>query len=172
MVWTDSSRGRPISFTSAGRAFSLVTVHAIFGDSLKERTEEAAALAKLLERAMRDPTPESPDQFRANLIALGDFNIERTGDVTFRALQANGLAPDPHLADLPRTTGEQPGRTTAYDQVAWFLAPRHGALTLARLSSNTFPWDAHLSPLGAGDATFRISDHYPIWVEFGVARRA
>ena len=161
-----------VSFTSARRPFTLATVHAIFGDAIAERTNEAAALAKLLARAMKDPTPGTPDNFRSNLIALGDFNIGATGDETYRALVDNGLQPDPALAGLPRTTGERPGRTTAYDQIAWFTGPREGALTLGRIDSGTFAWEQHLSPIGPGDPTFRISDHFPIWLELGIARRA
>ena len=121
---------------------------------------------------MKDPTPGTPDNFRSNLIALGDFNIGATDDETYRALVDNGLQPDPALAGLPRTTGERPGRTTAYDQIAWFTGPREGALTLGRIDSGTFAWEEHLSPIGPGDPTFRISDHFPIWLELGIARRA
>jgi hypothetical protein len=49
----------------------------IFGDNLPERTKEAVTLADLLAAAMKDPTPATPDLMRSNLIALGDFNIEK-----------------------------------------------------------------------------------------------
>jgi endonuclease/exonuclease/phosphatase family metal-dependent hydrolase len=160
-----------VSFTAGKRPFTLATVHVVFGKDLAERDKEAAALADLLAKAMKDPSPKSPDKFRSNLIALGDFNIEHTGDETYQALVDHKLNPDPALADLPRTTGEKPGKTSAFDQVAWFLPPRPGALTFPRLSSGTFPWNAHLQPIGPGDITYRISDHYPLWLELDVARR-
>jgi endonuclease/exonuclease/phosphatase family metal-dependent hydrolase len=160
-----------VSFTSVRRPFTLATVHVIFGDNLSERSKEASALGDLLAKAMNDPSPDSPDQFRSNLIALGDFNIEKTGDETYTALEQHGLQPDPALADLPRTTGETPGHTTAFDQVAWFVPPKSGALTLPRLGSGTFAWPDHLTPIGPGDPTYRISDHYPLWLELDVARR-
>ena len=49
--------------------------------------------------------------------------------------------------------------------------PKSGALTLPRRASGTFPWPDHLTPIGPGDPTYRISDHYPLWLELDVARR-
>ena len=56
----------------------------------------------------------------------------------------------------------------AYDQIAWFKAPHDGALKFRRLAGDTFPWDRHVLQGAEGDTTFRISDHYPLWVEFSV----
>jgi endonuclease/exonuclease/phosphatase family metal-dependent hydrolase len=161
-----------VSFVSAGNPFTLASVHAIWGDTVAARTHEAAALADLLRLTVKDPSPKTPDDFRRNLIALGDFNISRTGDETWRALVDGGLTPDPELADKPRTVGERPGSTTAYDQVAWIAPGRLGALGFERVASDTLPWPEFIPrDPDDGDPTFRLSDHFPLWIEFALPRR-
>lgn len=163
-----------VSFTTAGRPFVLATVHIIWGDEgdLDERAREAAALAKLLERAMRPARRGDADDFRSSVIALGDFNITAADDVVYRALVDNGLQPDAATIDRPRTVRDRPGSRIAYDQIAWFAPDRPGALRFARLSGDTFPWDRHVLAGAAGDTTFRISDHYPLWIELSVRQGA
>jgi endonuclease/exonuclease/phosphatase family metal-dependent hydrolase len=161
-----------VSFVSAGNPFTLASVHVIWGDDPQQRTKEAAALADLLKLSVRDPSPRTPDDFRRNLIALGDFNIGKTGDKGFQALVDNGLTPDPTLANLPRTVGERPGQVSAFDQVAWIGPGQEGALGFERVSAGTVQWDSLLARDPAeGDSTFRISDHYPLWVEFALPAR-
>jgi hypothetical protein len=68
--------------------------------------------------------------------------------------------------------GEKPGKVTAFDQVAWIAKGQEGALGFDRTSAGTIPWDALLERDPAeGDSTFRISDHYPLWVEFALPAR-
>jgi endonuclease/exonuclease/phosphatase family metal-dependent hydrolase len=161
-----------VSFVSAGNPFTLASVHVIWGDDVSQRAKEAGALADLLRLSVKDPSPKTPDDFRRNLIALGDFNIAKEGDAGFQALVNNGLTPDPSLADLPRTVGETPGKVTAFDQVAWIAKGQEGALGFDRTSAGTIQWDALLERDPAeGDSTFRISDHYPLWVEFALPAR-
>ncbi len=161
-----------VSFVSAGNPFTLASVHVIWGDDVPQRAHEAAALADLLKLTVKDPSPETPDDFRRKLIALGDFNIARTGDAGYRALVDNGLTPDPALANLPRTLGETPGKTSAFDQIAWIAPGELGALGFDRVASGNVVWD-HLLPRdpAEGDGSFRISDHYPLWVEFALPAR-
>ena len=161
-----------VSFVSAGNPLTLASVHVIWGGDVPQRRHEAAALADLLKLAVKDPYPKTPDDFRRNLIALGDFNIAKAGDAGFQALVDNGLTPDPSLADLPRTVGEKPGKASAFDQVAWIAAGQLGALGFDRTASGSVIWDDLLPRDPAeGDATFRISDHYPLWVEFALPAR-
>lgn len=161
-----------VSFVSAQNPFTLASVHVIWGRSAAQRVHEAEALAELLALTVRDPSPQTPDDFRRNLIALGDFNIARTGDAGYQALVDHGLEPDPGLADVARTVGETPGKTSAYDQIAWIARGRLGALGFDRVSSGNVVWDRLIArdPLH-GDPTYRISDHYPLWVEFALPVR-
>lgn len=158
-----------MSFTTAGRPFVLATVHVIWGDDdLAPRAREAEALAKMLRRVVKGPQGEEEDAFRSSLIALGDFNITGEADPIYRALVDNGLQPDAETLTRPRTPRDVPGSEIAYDQLAWFRPPHAGALKFRRLSGDTFPWDRHILGDAEGDTTFRISDHYPLWVEFSV----
>ena len=161
-----------VSFVSTGNPFTLASVHVIWGGDVDQRRHEAEALADLLRLTVKDPSPSTPDDFRRNLIALGDFNIAKTGDAGYRALLDNGLTPDPTLADLPRTVGESAGKASAFDQVAWIAPGRLGALGFDRTAAGSVVWDALLPRDPAeGDPTFRISDHYPLWVEFALPAR-
>jgi endonuclease/exonuclease/phosphatase family metal-dependent hydrolase len=159
-----------VSFMTASRPFVLTTVHVVWGDggALGRRAREAEALSKMLSRAVQSPAGQEIDPFRASLIALGDFNITTKDDVIFKALVDNGLQPDVETLDKPRTVADRPASKIAYDQVAWFAPGRPGALKFPRLSGDTFPWDQHILQGEPGNTTFRISDHYPLWVEFDI----
>ena len=152
----------------------LTTAHIVWGDddALEPRAREAEALTRMLGRAVQPLRTREPDPFRASLVALGDFNITTKDDVIFKALVDNGLQPDVETLDKPRTVRDRPGSKISYDQVAWFAPGRPGALKFPRLSGDTFPWDQHILKGEPGDTTFRISDHYPLWVEFDVRQAA
>lgn len=159
-----------VSFTTASRPFVLTTAHIVWGSSsaLEPRAREAEALTKLLNRAVQPTRHGEPDPFRASLIALGDFNCTSEDDIIFKALVDNGLQPDVGTLACRRTVADRPGSRIAYDQIAWFAPGRPGALKFPRLSGDTFPWDDHVLQGEPGDTTFRISDHYPLWLEFSV----
>lgn len=55
-----------------------------------------------------------------NLIALGDFSIDRADGPLFQAFTSTGLVPVPQLAGLPRTVFDDPGAEHFYDRIAWF----------------------------------------------------
>ena len=159
-----------VSFTTASRPFVLTTAHIVWGDNdaLQPRAREAEALTKMLGRAVQPLRSTEPDPFRASLIALGDFNITSEDDVIFKALVDNGLQPELKTLGRPRTVHDRPGSKIAYDQVAWFAPGRPGALKFQQVAGDTFAWDQHILKGQRGDTTFRISDHYPLWVEFDV----
>ncbi len=58
--------------------------------------------------------------YNHNLIALGDFNIERHGDPLYEALCSTGLHVPEELQHLPRTIFGSAGKQHHYDQIAWF----------------------------------------------------
>ncbi|MET9566296.1 hypothetical protein [Streptomyces tauricus] len=106
-----------------------------------------------------------------NLIALGDFNIDRADDPLFKAFTSTGLVPAPQLEGLPRTIFDDPGAGHFYDQIAWFTkGQKHRpVLTLEAGASGHVDFVPELQ----GDRTltelsWHISDHYPMWVEFTI----
>jgi endonuclease/exonuclease/phosphatase family metal-dependent hydrolase len=163
-----------VSFTTASRPFVLTTAHIVWGktNELEPRAREAEALTKMLNRAVQPTRHGEPDPFRASMIAVGDFNCTSPDDIIFKALVENGLQPDIGTLECRRTVSDRPGSKIAYDQIAWFAPGRPGALRFPRLSGDTFPWNDHVLQGEPGDTTFRISDHYPLWLEFSVREAA
>ncbi len=170
-----------MSFMTAGRPFVLATVHIIWGDGddLATRAQEVEALAKMVKRLAKPPGGDSGVEFRSNVIALGDTNLTGPDDPIFKALVENGLQPDAETLDKPRTVSDakETGKAIAYDQIAWIAAPPGkpappGALEFRRRKGDTFQWNKFVLQDAKGDTTFRISDHFPLWLEFSVREAA
>lgn len=157
-----------VSFISGGQTFILVTLHVKYGDSAAERTGELKGIAKWLsEWAQRT------EDYNQNLICLGDFNIDRSDDPNFQAFTSTGLEPPAELQGLSRTVSDKPGEEHYYDQIAWFTKGRKAKLTLdfepGAGHAGRFGWNRHLlAEMDAQEASWHISDHYPLWVEFGL----
>jgi Endonuclease/Exonuclease/phosphatase family len=153
-----------VSFRAGPKGFTLVSLHIKWG-ARADRTPEIAAIAEWLKDRADDP-----DEFNRNLIALGDFNIDRRDDPNWAAFISRGLSPPYELLDAPRTVGERRGRNSFYDQIAWFTKGRREALTLKYRTAGTFDWTAHILQEVTRNSTkeARISDHFPLWAEFGI----
>ena len=153
-----------VSFRAGDKGFTLVSLHIKWG-TRSERTPEIAAIADWLSDRADDP-----DDFNRNLIALGDFNIERRSDPNWEAFISRGLTPPAELLDAPRTVGERRGLNSFYDQIAWFTKGAREALTLKYRTAGTFDWTEHILQEVTRNSTkeARISDHFPLWAEFGL----
>jgi hypothetical protein len=157
-----------VSFAGGGQTFILVTLHVIFGSEAAERTGELAAIAEWL----GDWARRTAEDYNQNLICLGDFNIDRKDDPNFKALTSTGLQPPAELQGLSRTVSDKPGAEHYYDQIAWFTEKGRAQLTLGYEGpghAGRFEWTKHLlEGMDAQEASWHISDHYPLWVEFGL----
>jgi exonuclease III len=157
-----------VSFIGGKQTFILVTLHVKYGEKAAERTEELTGIAKWLSDWSR-----RTEAYNQNLICLGDFNIDaREGDPNFEALTSTGLKPPDELQGLTRTVSDKPGKPHYYDQIAWFTTRRRAKLTLNFEKhaghAGRFEWNKHLlTEMKAQEASWHISDHYPLWVEFG-----
>ena len=157
-----------VSFRSGGKTFILVTLHVLYGEDEDERVPEIRAIAEWLARWARDV-----NGWDHNLIALGDFNIDRRGDPLHDAFVSTGLDIPDELQDAPRTIfndPQNPELNKFYDQIAWF-AGRNGlpALSLRYAKGDYFDFTkSALTSRGLTkvELSWRISDHYPLWVEF------
>lgn len=157
-----------MSFRSGGKTFILVTLHVLYGEDEDERVPEIRAIAEWLARWARDV-----NGWDHNLIALGDFNIDRRGDPLHDAFVSTGLDIPDELQDAPRTIfsdPQNPELNKFYDQIAWF-AGRNGlpALSLRYAKGDYFDFTkSALTSRGLTkvELSWRISDHYPLWVEF------
>jgi len=156
------------SFTRGGVEFILTTVHILWG-SVSDRIPEIQAFAQWM-RAWAD----RKNDWNTNLLVLGDFNIDRHGNPLYDAFIETGLFPPPELNDLPRTIFDDDKSAHFYDQIAWFTTNTNPVQSLLRGLTYTnrggsFDFPAHVYPgLARDKLSWRISDHYPLWVEFAV----
>jgi len=156
-----------VSFACGAQTFILVTLHVLYGSSSSERTDELQGIARwLAEWAKRE------DSWGHNLIALGDFNIDRRGDPNFDAFTSTGLRPPKEMEGLPRTIFEE-GKDKFYDQIAWFCEGEDTPLLSLRYDGGAGYFDfagVVMSELDRTELSWKLSDHFPLWVEFLVGR--
>jgi len=159
-----------VSFRSAGKTFILVTLHVLYGKAAKERLPELKAIAEWLAGWARDI-----NAWDHNLIALGDFNIDREGDELYDAFTSTGLVTPDDLNQVPRTIFSDPDAPNLekfYDQIAWFTGDDNTpALSLRYLRGGNFDFTKvalKSRNLTKAQLSWRISDHYPLWAEFSV----
>jgi len=126
---------------------------------------------------MRDWANRS-NRWSHNLIALGDFNIDRRDDRLWQAFTSTGLTVPEDLTRVPRSIfadPQHPHKEKFYDQIAWFA----GAEGVPKLSIpysrggfvDFLPFAYTDKDLSKNSKSFRISDHYPLWTEFDIRRR-
>jgi endonuclease/exonuclease/phosphatase family metal-dependent hydrolase len=159
-----------VSFSSAGKTFILVTLHVLYGEEAEERVPELKAISDWLANWSRNI-----NCWDHNLIALGDFNIDRKGDDLYDAFTSAGLTTPEDLNRVPRTIfsdPENPDKNKFYDQIAWFTADDGTPeLSLKYVRGGNFDFTrAVLKTLNLTkqELSWRISDHYPLWAEFDV----
>jgi exonuclease III len=154
-----------VSFRAGDKGFTLVSLHILYGeqDQPQVRTPELRRIAKWMHEHADDP-----DEFNRNMIALGDFNIDRYDDENWQAFVLEyGLSPPDKLLDVPRTVGDTPEKHSYFDQIAWFNKGKKAALTLKYKDAGGFIWtDYVLQNVNVDRKEARISDHYPLWAEF------
>ena len=122
-----------VSFAREPNVFTLVTLHVVYGNAPGDRVGELAKIAEWLA-----DWATTGDEWGENLIALGDFNIDRQvdedGDVDelYKAFIDTGLRPPDNLNHVPRTITDDPDPTAPadrrhyYDQIAWFTGQPNG----------------------------------------------
>jgi endonuclease/exonuclease/phosphatase family metal-dependent hydrolase len=159
-----------VSFRAGDKTFILVTLHVLYGEEPKDRIPELKAIAAWLSDWAR-----SSKAWHQNIIALGDFNIDRKGDPLYVAFTDNGrgLQAPPGLNAAPRTISHRTAETAKhYDQIAWFTGVgQEPALSMRCIDSGYFDFLGHVLKdygLTTTALSWRISDHYPLWAEFSL----
>lgn len=160
-----------VGFKSGGKTFILVTLHVIYGEDRENRKDELEAIAWWLADWALDI-----NSWDHNLIALGDFNIDRRGDELYDAFTKTGLR-SPHELDVVRRTifsdPRKPDKDKFYDQIAWFTGvDGKPALSLEyKQQGGGFdftPFVLQNRGLSKQQLSWHISDHLPLWVEFEI----
>ena len=156
------------SFTSGDVEFILTTVHILWGTNASSRLPEITAFAEWM-RAWAD----RPSDWNQNLLVLGDFNIDRLDDPLYQALISTGLFPPAELSAVPRTIFDDNSDKHFYDQIAWFSdltgAANEDLLQGIRYDGRAGSIDfiPHaFAGLSLNQVSWRMSDHYPLWIEF------
>lgn len=118
---------------------------------------------------------DRPDDWNRNLLVLGDFNLDRVGDPLYEAFLSTGLWPPAQLNEVPRTIFDNDRTRHFYDQIAWFVEAEPGMPSLLEGLEFTgrgggVDFLPHvLRDLTKAQVSWRVSDHYPLWVEFEVS---
>jgi endonuclease/exonuclease/phosphatase family metal-dependent hydrolase len=157
-----------INFRRKEKEFILLTLQINYGDAPSERILELKSIAQLV--ADWANRLFARDQ---NLITLGDFNIDREGDPLWQAFTSTGLTVPDDLMTVQRSIFDNPNKLSLdkyYDQIGWFQNDSGSiALSMTYRKGGGFDFlpyvylDINLSKTAI---SWRISDHYPLWVEF------
>jgi endonuclease/exonuclease/phosphatase family metal-dependent hydrolase len=155
-----------VSFRSGEKTVILVSLHVDYGEDSTGRIPELRGIA----RWMKDWANRS-NRWHHNLIALGDFNIDRRGDALWQAFTSTGLTVPDTLNRVRRTIFATSTLESYYDQIAWFQTGANRKLSVPCLSAGSFDFLPHVYTdrnLTKNSISYRISDHYPLWAEFGL----
>jgi exonuclease III len=153
-----------VGFQAGGESFALLTAHIRYGKRPDDRLAEIKSLSDFIAHEIRDRASTGGEE--RNLIVLGDFNIDDRGDnPLFQAFVSTGLVVPSQLLNLKTTYSTKP---KFYDQIAWFMG-NLDLLTDERAGVINFA-DAVYRDLGLMQMSYRVSDHFPVWVEFIIDR--
>ena len=160
-----------VSFRATDTTFILVALHIDYGSESGDRIPELQGIARWMANWAR-----RSNRWHHNLIALGDFNIDRRGDALWQAFTSTGLTVPEDLQHVRRTIfadEQNPMLDKYYDQIAWFTGGRRGSrLSIPYVQSGGFDFLPHVytdQGLSKGSISYRISDHYPLWTEFSLS---
>jgi endonuclease/exonuclease/phosphatase family metal-dependent hydrolase len=150
-----------VGFQAAAEKFALLTAHIRYGAVPADRVPELRRLASYVATEIRDRARFQGAE-EVNLIVLGDFNIDkRASNPLFDAFVSTGLWVPEVLRSLTTTTGQD---AKHYDQIAWFrddlTLMTEGRAGVIDFAGAVFP------EITTSQMSHRVSDHFPLWVEF------
>ncbi len=158
-----------VSFVRGKSTFILVTLHILFGDVDDDRIPELNEIADIFSDWAR-----RSNRWHHNLLCLGDFNIDRAGSPLYDAFTRDGLTIPDVLLNLPRSifdANPMDDEEKFYDQIAWFTTGSRRLIDLELRTGGNFDFLPHVyteMDMSKSSRSYRISDHYPLWVEFGL----
>lgn len=153
-----------VSFKANNQTFILVTLHILYGKKSSDRLKELKGIAQWLSDWATDI-----NAYHQNLIVLGDFNIEKRGDLLDKTFLSEGLFVPPELQNKSVTRSIF-DTTKYYDQIAWFNgAGKQPKLSLNFIDGGNYDFVGKMLTnrrLSKRSLSYLISDHYPLWAEF------
>ena len=148
------------SFRAGRFDFVIVNAHIYYGESGDEKKREEE-IKKLVEFIHKRSKTERNKVFDRDFFVLGDFNIEKEGDIFFKALKAKNFIMPPNMDTLKTNYS----RTKTFDKIAW-------------VKRDSFSFTGKCNVVPFGDVVFqdktpkerekKISDHLPLWAEFQI----
>ncbi|MCR9215416.1 MAG: endonuclease/exonuclease/phosphatase family protein [Proteobacteria bacterium] len=156
-----------VSFRAGKDTFILTSLHVDYGSDSAGRIPELKGIAEWMKE-----WAGQANAFGQNLIALGDFNIDRHGDDLWKAFTSTGLTVPEELHSVKRSifaVDNDPQLKKYYDQIAWFETGGKRKLNLEFVTAGGFDFVPFIyTETGFTKATkqHRLSDHYPLWAEF------
>lgn len=153
-----------VSFRSGTQTFILVTLHIKYGKKSADRIKELSGIAEWLA-----DWASKTNIYHQNLITLGDFNIDKRGDLLNQTFMSQGLFVPPELQNK-NVTRSIFNKTKYYDQIAWFTGSGNAPkLSLEFMNAGNYdfvPTAMVNRNLEKRTLSFMMSDHYPLWAEF------
>ncbi len=151
-----------VGFKRGEKTFVLLTLHVLYGINYHARIPELKTIAKW----MYDWAKQL-NRWGQSLITLGDFNIEREGDEAYEAFVSNNLFIPEDIRSLPSTIFK---KVKHYDQIGWFKNTNSKSqINLEYKTGGIFDFRNKVliaRKLSLSRLSYRISDHFPLWVEF------
>ena len=155
-----------VGFRIGNKTFVLVTLHILYGKNAQSRMPELQAIARWLAKWGKDV-----NAYDQNLIALGDFNIEKRGDLLHETFISEGLYIPPDMQLATRSIFDE---TKYYDHIAWFNGDNNTPrLNMEYLRGGNYDFVGTAlanQRLTKQELSWRISDHYPLWAEFAMEK--
>ena len=149
------------SFRAGRFDFIIVNVHIYYGSTNKERLQRKEEIKMLVDFIDKRARTAKNKVFDRDFFVVGDFNIEEAGDQFFDALVSKGFQMPPTMNTLKTNFN----RDATFDKIAWVNRPSFSfteKLNVVPFGKAVFQ---DLSPKGGKK---QISDHLPLWADFGI----
>lgn len=153
-----------VGFKVKDKTFVLLTLHVLYGSDTNDRIPELKAIADWMYQWAKQLM-----KWKQGILILGDFNIERKGDKAYDAFVNKNLFIPTEISTLPSTIFNE---IKHYDQIGWFKNSKSKSqISLDYITGGIFDFRAKVLPrrnISLSKLSFRISDHFPLWVQFKV----
>ncbi|MAG70855.1 MAG: endonuclease/exonuclease/phosphatase family protein [Vicinamibacterales bacterium] len=151
------------SFRAGNFDFILITTHIRWGSGADARVAPLKGLADWIHKRRTEPYVIDKD-----IVLMGDFNIPKTNDPTYRAITSRGLRMPAALRGVRGTNLSERDR---YDQI---LAYPRFTKSFTKNGGTVNFVGANYKKLFPGtrmtkkEFTYQLSDHLPLWIEVDV----
>lgn len=145
--------------------FGLVTLRLLYGRVLDH---DAAHELRMLTQWLRDWASNERSLGRS-LLLIGDFGTDRGEDPLYESFVRGSIFTPAGLDAAPRTVFDVDESSRFVDHFAWFRDDGRRPVMCLEYTGNSgyidFLGTVH-SEQASSSLSWRVSDHYPLWIEF------